>query len=203
MAQFYFKINLNKFGELKKQQEIEKKTFWGTAITYGIGVLIILIVFFILLSFLNKRIDSRKRLLSKIKKEIKSYQVSGEYLSGKDLETIANLSTNRVFWAKKLVALADITSKKLAITKFAYKNGTLSLYGITKVDKNQKEFDLIDQFINSLKNNPAINQDFPEIKFVRSTRDKEKGVEILRFQIDCSPKKEVRKKGRKQKGGEK
>ena len=198
MAQFYFKINLNKFGEIKKQQEIEKKTFWGTVLIYSIGSIIALIIFIFLLVFLNKRIDTRKELLRNIKKEIKSYQISGEYLSGKDLKTIADLSSNRVFWAKKLVALADITSKKLAITKFTYKSNTLSLYGITKVDKNQKEFDLIDEFINNLKNNPEINQDFPEIKFVRSIRDKEKGVEILRFQIDCKPK-AISKKGNRRK----
>ncbi len=198
MAQFYFKINLNKFGEIKKQQEIEKKTFIGTAVTYAIGTIIILIIYFVLLGLINHRIDTRRNLLHKIKREIKSYKVSGEYLSGKDLETIANLSTNRVFWAKKLVALADITSKKLAITKFAYKNNTLSLYGITKIDKNQKEFDLIDKFINNLKNNPAISQDFPNIKFVKSTRDKEKGVDILRFQIDCKTNKSPKKgRGRK------
>ena len=188
MAQFYFKINLNKFGELKKQQEMEKKTFAGTAISYGIVVVVILVIFLIMIGMLNTRIASRRNLLHKIRKEIKSYQVSGEYLSGKDLETIAELSTNRVFWAKKLVALSEITKKKLAITKFSYKNNVLSLFGITKIDKKQKEFDLIDDFINKLKNNPAINQDFPQIKFVRSSRDKEKGVDILRFQIDCLPK---------------
>ena len=199
MAQFYFKINLNKFGELKKQQEIEKKTFVGTVISYAIVVAVVLVFFFVILAMLNKRIDSRRNLLHKIRKEIKSYQVSGEYLSGKDLETIADLSTNRVFWAKKLVALAEITTKKLAITKFSYKGRVLSLYGITRIDKNQNEFELIDDFITKLKNNPAINQDFPNVKFIRSSRDKEKGVDILRFQIDCFPNAPQKKKrgGRK------
>jgi len=58
------------------------------------------------------------------------------------------------------------------------------LYGITKVDKNQKEFDLIDNFITELKNNVHINTDFPEITFVLSRLDYEKDIEILRFQID-------------------
>ena len=36
-----------------------------------------------------------------------------------------------------------------------------------------------------LKEDEEISKDFPDIKFVRSNRDLEKDVEILRFQIDC------------------
>lgn len=198
MTQFYFKINLNKFGELKRQQNLEKKTFMGTVAFYGIASLIILIFFFILLGTLNSKLDSRKNLLSKIRKEIKSYQVSGEYLSRNDLEKINDINSQRIFWAKKLVALSDITTEKLAITNFTFKSNVLSLFGIIKIDKNQKEFDLIDQFIADLKANPSIHGDFPEIKFVKSSRDKEKDVDILRFQIDCvHPKPAKAKKGRK------
>ena len=133
-----------------------------------------------------------------IRKEIKSYQVSGEFLSRKDLERLANLSSKRIFWAKKLVAFSEKTNDKIAITHFSYKSNVLSLFGITKVDKKQKEFDLIEDFIEKLKANDQINQDFPNIKFVKSSRDKEKEVDILRFQIDCVPKK-IDKKARRRK----
>ena len=83
------------------------------------------------------------------------------------------------------MALSEKTHDKIAITHFSFKRGVLSLYGITKVDKKEKEFDLIDQFIESLRNNKQISSDFPEIKFVKSRRDKEKDTDILRFQIDC------------------
>jgi len=54
------------------------------------------------------------------------------------------------------------------------------------MDKKQKEFDLIiEDFINKLKSNEQISSDFPEITFMKSRRDFEKDVEILRFQIDC------------------
>jgi len=56
---------------------------------------------------------------------------------------------------------------------------------ITPKDKNEKEFDLINAFIQSLKDNKQINSDFEEIYFVKSMRDFEKDVEIIRFEIDC------------------
>lgn len=185
MNQFYFRINLNKFGELKKQIEREKKAFWTTAIIYTV-------VFFITVGFalsltgnLNRKIGNRSKLLNSIRDEIKAYEVSGEFLTKKDLERLQTISTQRIFWSKKLVALSEKTTDVIAITHFSFKNDHLSLFGITRLDKDQNEFILIDDFIKELKNDEQISQDFPAIKFVKSSRDMEKDVEILRFQIDC------------------
>ena len=149
---------------------------------------------FMLNGMLEQKIQSRRELLSKIKKEIKSYQVTGEYLSSNDLNRIAKVSSERIFWAKKLVAFSEKTTDKIAITHFSFKNGKLSLFGITKLDKNEKEFDLIDEFIRNLKSNEQISADFPNISFVKSSTDFEKDVEILRFQIDATVKDEPKRR---------
>ena len=196
MQQFYFKINLNKFGELRQQIETEKRALKVTAISYGI-ILVIATVIVMLLNFnLSSKIESRRALLKDIKEEIKTYEVSGEFLSSKDLQRLAKVSTERIFWSKKLVAISEKTTDKIAITHFSFKGGHLSLYGITRLDKEQKEFNLINDFINELKSNEQINIDFPEIQFVKSTYDIEKDVEILRFQIDCIAKDSGKKGGR-------
>lgn len=192
----FFKINLNKYGELKKKAEREKSDFIKVVGFFLVVAIIMFGFVFYINMNLDKKIDSRKDLHSKIKDEIKSYQVSGEYLSSKDLKNMTKISTERIFWAKKLVALSEKTNDKIAITNFAFKNDILSIYGITRLDKGQKEFDLIDEFISNLKNNEQINQDFPNIKFVKSRRDTEKDVEILRFQVDAIQR-EIEKEGKK------
>jgi hypothetical protein len=193
----YFKINLNKYGELRAKQENEKRTFRNTILGYAIFTIIMIAFVIFLVGSLNKKIDSRDDLLAQIKKEIKTYEVSGDFLSSKDLEKLANVTEERIFWSKKLVAFSEKTTDKIAITHFSFKNGTLSLFGITKMDKSQKEFDLIDEFIVKLKENKQISEDFPQIQFVKSRRDFEKDVEILRFQIDATPKEVKKKRGRK------
>ena len=186
MKLLYFKINLNKYGELRRQIEAEKRTFTATALSFIIITAILCGVVIFLNADLQAKINNRSALLSDIKKEIESYQVSGEYLSSKDLARMAKISTERIFWAKKLVALSEQTTDKIAITHFTFKGNTLRLFGITQMDKKQKEFDLIiEDFINKLKSNEQISSDFPEITFMKSRRDFEKDVEILRFQIDC------------------
>ena len=185
MNQLFFKINLNKFGELRKQIEREKKTFWYTAIVYAV---IFCIATGFALSYtnnLNRKIANRSKLLNSIRDEIKAYEVSGEFLTKKDLERITSVTTQRIFWSKKLVALSEKTTDDIAITHFSFKNDHLSLFGITRLDKEQNEFVLIDDFITELNNDEQISKDFPAIKFVKSSRDMEKDVEIMRFQIDC------------------
>ncbi|MCF7911884.1 MAG: hypothetical protein K9M99_05115 [Candidatus Cloacimonetes bacterium] len=185
MNQLFFKINLNKYGELKQAIQKERRAFWTTALAFVILTALIYGVVLYYNGIMARKVDNRRQLLSDIKQEIKSYKENDQYLSSKDLTNIAEISTDRIFWSKKLVALSEKTSDKIAITDFSFKNDILSIYGITRMDKNEKEFDLINAFIESLKDNKQINSDFEEIYFVKSMRDFEKDVEIIRFQIDC------------------
>ncbi len=185
MNQLFFKINLNKYGELRRFIEREKKTFRNVVIVFAIALFVFSGLAIYINQDLNSKIREREALLSEIRHEIENYQESGEYLSDEDLNRLAEASMDRIFWAEKLVALSEKAHKDLAITHFAYKNGVLSLYGITHFDQEQSEFELIDDFIESLRQDEQISQDFPDIKFVNSRSDFEKGVQILRFQIDC------------------
>jgi hypothetical protein len=193
--QFYFKINLNKFGEMKLQQEKEKKTFIQAVLAFGIGTIILFSIVLYLNDILNDKVQNRQKFLNDTQKQIASFQKSTEFLSSNDLDLLAKTFTERIFWAKKLVALSREINDQMAITQFSYKNGILSLYGVTSIDKNTKEFDLIDQFISKLKANTQISGDFPEIKYARASRDKVKDTDILRFQIDCFSSDYINRKG--------
>lgn len=40
---FYFKINLNKYGEMRLQAEREKKIFINSIVTFAVGFIIIIV----------------------------------------------------------------------------------------------------------------------------------------------------------------
>ncbi len=185
MTQMYFKINLNRFGELKLKMAQEKKTFRNSVISFVLISLVMYGFVFYIQRQMDDKIKARKDFLGEIQDRIEATQSSGDYLSSEDLTTIADVSKNRIFWAKKLVALAERTSDKIAITHFQFKRGVLTLYGITQVDKKVKEYSLIDEFIEELKQNDQISSDFPEIYYEQYRRDKEKDTDIIRFQVDC------------------
>jgi len=189
--QFYFKINLNKYGELKQQAEAEARTFRNTVVSFLIFFALLYGVVFVLRNSLDAKVVERKNTLADIESQIEKYQTSGDYLSAEDLQKIAEITRNRIFWAKKLVALAEHTDDRIAIEKFTYKNGVLKLYGITPLERESQEHDLIiEGFIDKLQANAQISGDFPDIYFEKSNKDKEKDTDIIKFEIACVAKEE-------------
>ena len=185
---FYFKINLNKYGEMRLQAEREKKQFINAVIIFAVGLVILIAAWIYINGMINTRVENRQRYLNELQKELASYETSEDYLSSKDLDKLAETFNNRIFWAKKMVALSNEIEEKLAVKKFTYNNGVLTLNGITEVDKNVKELDLIQSFIDRLKSNEEISNDFPRIKSGFITRQIVKDTAILEFVIECYSK---------------
>ncbi|CAO81247.1 hypothetical protein [Candidatus Cloacimonas acidaminovorans] len=185
---FYFKINLNKYGEMRLQAEREKKQFINAVIIFVVGLVILIAAWIYINGMINTRVENRQRYLNELQKELASYETSEDYLSSKDLDKLAETFNNRIFWAKKMVALSNEIDEKLAVRKFTYNNGVLTLNGITEVDKNVKELDLIQSFIDRLKANEEISNDFPRIKSGFITRQIIKDTAILEFVIECYSK---------------
>ena len=185
---FYFKINLNKYGEMRLQAEREKKQFINSLIIFAVGFIIIIVAWIYINGMVNARVENRQKYLNELQKELASYETSEDYLSSKDLDKLAETFNNRIFWAKKMVALSNEINEKLAVRKFTYNNGVLTLNGITEVDKNVKELDLIQSFIDRLKANEEISNDFPRIKSGFITRQIIKDTAILEFVIECYSK---------------
>jgi len=185
---FYFKINLNKYGEMRLQAEREKKQFINSLIIFAVGFIIIIVAWIYINGMVNARVENRQKYLNELQKELASYETSEDYLSSKDLSKLAETFNNRIFWAKKMVALSNEIEEKLAVKKFTYNNGVLTLNGITEVDKNVKELDLIQSFIDRLKSNEEISNDFPRIKSGFIARQIVKDTAILEFVIECYSK---------------
>lgn len=192
MNVFYFKINLNKFGEQRLMHERESKTFRNAIIVFVLGFVIVLAGWFYVIGNTKEKLENRKAYLAETQQELQRYQTSGDYLSSNDLDRLAKTFTNRIFWAKKMVALGQEIDDKLAVRKFSYSNGVLTLNGITEVDSKVKEFDLINMFIQRLKQNPEIANDFPEIKSGQVIKQIVKDTAIFEFVIECYSREAVR-----------
>lgn len=199
MEQFYFGVNLNKFGEERMKALKEKRVFVNTIITFF--VILIAIVAFTYFNNLNleKKIQTRKDQLAEIEKQIQSYDnivssTSSQNLE-KDMERFAQAYNRRIFWTKKLQALAEITSDSLAISKFTYKNGSWILDGLIKAKKHEIPQDIINKYRTSLIEREEFN-DFSSVEFVN--RDLVKKIinidtdfdldVIYDFKIQCNSK---------------
>lgn len=178
------KINLNQtinkavLAEMKKEQ-----SRW---IMSG-GVFLLMIVslglIFTLNSSLSTLIDKRGERIDQIITDTKALKKEGIDLSKSDIETYYDFEVNRIFWADKLQQLSKITPDYMAITEIAYDNGRLVISAVSQVNPDEKDFKVIDHFVNLLKNTDEFNKDFAEIKFQNSERIVSRNVEVLTFQV--------------------
>lgn len=182
---FYFKINLNKFGEQRLEKERENRTLRNSVIFFVFCFILVLVAWFYIIGNTKHKLEAREQYLSEIQGELQRYRTSGDYLSSEDLDRLALTFDDRIFWARKMVALGAEIDDKLAVRKFDYANGMLTINGITEVDTKVKEFDLINGFIDRLKANPEISNDFPNIKSGQVIKQLIKDTAIFEFVIEC------------------
>jgi hypothetical protein len=182
---FYFKVNLNKYGEMKLQAEKENKTFRQAVVLYLIGAIIVFAGLIYLNGTMKKKVENRRRFYQEISAKLSKFQSSGDYLSVNDIDKLAQTFNNRIFWTKKLEALSKEIEQNLAVRKLTYSNGVLTLNGIIEVNRNIQEGDITYDFVQRLKADPEISNDFPEIKSGSKTRQIAKDTEILEFVIEC------------------
>ncbi len=185
---FYFKINLNKYGEMKIQAERESKAFRNAVIAYLIGALVMFAGLFYLNGQLKKKVENRRSFYKEVSAQLSKYQSSGDYLSVNDVDKLAQTFSNRIFWTKKLQALSQNIDQQLAVRKLNFNNGVLTLNGIIEVNRQVQEGDITFEFVQRLKSDPEISNDFPEIKSGSKIRQIAKDTEILEFVIECYSK---------------
>ncbi len=192
----YIKINLNQVVSRFQREEMElnrKRTYIALALSISF------ICLFSFMSYtnykLNELINLRKAEIRKIESDIASLKKEGDIdLSKKDIEGLFSFESKRTYWIPKLQALADITSPKMAIAEIEFARGRLFITGITGIDENIKEFDIVEEFMNKMKEDDAFKNHFKDIRFVNSFTDQIQGQPTFTFKIQAKLNKKTKRR---------
>ena len=177
-------INLNQtinkavLAEMKKEQ-----SRW---IMSGSIFLLLVILFGFLMSLngsLATLVEKREKRIDKIISDTKAIKKEGIDLSKNDIESYYDFENNRIFWSDKLQKLSVITPEYMAITEINYNNGRMVISAVSQINPDEKDFKVIDRFVNLLKDTEEFYSDFVEIKFQSSERIVSRGMEVLSFQV--------------------
>lgn len=188
MAQNYYKINLNKISNRLDQFQEKQKRRRVFAIGFYFFVILIITSLAIGKSIHTQRIiNDLKAELASIQDEIDRLEASSDYLSPEDIFALAELANTRLTWTEKLDVLGKILPRDVTITglNYDYQINTLMIKGISKVNPQLKDLDLVVSIINLIKSNVDFYSDFSDIRFYSSNRIKHKGQEIVEFEIAC------------------
>jgi hypothetical protein len=104
---------------------------------------------------MNLALEKERSELSRITVEYRKYKTTRMIVDKADLELLDKLQTGRIYWTKKLAAMAyhlpNRPPNPYWITRFAYENGTLNVRGFGLISPEQEQLITIDDYLNHLR----------------------------------------------------
>jgi len=190
----YITINLNKAESAEiRQERIRGRTRWSV---FGILIFLLLAInvrVWMISSGYNRVIDQKKSEIQNLIEQIKQLQSRGKNLSKNDIMSFAELEQDRFLWASNLELLGAMTPDDMAITGMRFKRDKLTIKGIALTFEDRKDFEIIDEYIQTLRNYKEFSDNFSRIKYVGHQKVDIRGQKIIRFEIVAS----IRKGGKK------
>ena len=194
MDKHYIVINLNKAESAEtRQARVRERVRWGV-----FGVLIVLLLgvnvrVWMISSGYDGIIDKKEKEISRLKDEINKLQSQGKNLSKDDILSFAELEQERFLWAKNLEKMGTLTPDDIAITGLRYKRQKLVIRGIALTFEDRKDFEIIDEYVQTLRNNKEFSSNFSKIKYVGHSKVTVRGQEIVRCETEASSKRSGKK----------
>ena len=141
----------------------------------------------------NGIINKKEKEISRLKSEINQLQSQGKNLSKDDILSFADLEQNRFLWAKNLEKMGTLTPDDIAITGLRYKRKKLTIRGIALTFEDRKDFEIIDEYVQTLRNNKDFSLNFSKIKYVGHSKVTVRGQDIIRFEVEARSKNSSKK----------
>ncbi len=195
MDKNYIIINLNKAESAETRQARIKERFRWSVFIVLVGALIGVnaMVWFISMGY-NDIIYKKETEISRLKDEIDKLQSQGKNLSKEDILSFADLEQERFLWAQNLEKMGALTPNDIAITGLRFKRKKLVIKGIALTFEDRKDFEIIDEYVQTLRNNNEFSKNFSKIKYVGHSKVSVRGQEIVRFEIEASSKRSGKRK---------
>tara|TARA_B100001250_G_C19753022_1_gene768711 strand:- start:901 stop:1494 length:594 start_codon:yes stop_codon:yes gene_type:complete len=191
----YIIINLNKAESAETRQARIKERFRWSVFIFLVSALVGVnaVVWFVSMGY-NDIIYKKETEISRLKDEIDKLQSQGKNLSKEDILSFADLEQGRFLWAQNLEKMGALTPNDITITGLRFKRQKLVIKGIALTFEDRKDFEIIDEYVQTLRNNNEFSKNFSKIKYVGHSKVSVRGQEIVRFEIEASSKRSGKKK---------
>ena len=194
MSKHYIVINLNKVESAETRlARIREQVRWGI---FGVLMLLLVSVNFqvwMISNGYNDIISQKKEEIERLKDEIDKLQSEGKNLSKGDILSFADLEQDRFLWAQILEKMGRVTPDDIAITGLRFKREKLIIRGIALTFEDRKDFEIIDEYVQTLRKNKEFSNNFNRIKYVGHNKVNVRGQDIVRVEIEAKVKKTGRK----------
>ena len=143
----------------------------------------------------SKLIERKESEIRDVKTQISTLRKEGKNLSKADILSLSELENNRILWARNMQLIGEMTPEDMAITSMKYKKDKIIIGGIAVIFEDRKDFDIVHDYINRLKRNKKLGENFSGIKFNQGSLKTIREQEVVEFEIEAALRISAKKKG--------
>jgi hypothetical protein len=183
----FISINLNQSESRETiREQWRERSRWFT-----FGLIIVLLVFVNVETWwigrgYSKLIERKESEIKDVKNQISALRKEGKNLSKADIMSLAEMENNRILWARNMQLIGEMTPDDMAITSMKYKKNKIIISGVAVIYEDRKDFDIIHNYINRLKSNKQLGENFSKIKFNQGSLKTIREQEIVEFEIEAA-----------------
>ncbi|NQU28267.1 MAG: PilN domain-containing protein [Candidatus Marinimicrobia bacterium] len=185
----YIVINLNQAES--RESKIERWKEHGKWVVFGIYMVLLTfacaLILYINFSYKSMIADKKQQIIE-VESEMERLRHVGKNLSKDNILGLAELEDNRILWARNLELLGAMTPDDMSLTGLRYAKNKLTIVGIAVIYEGEKEFDIVNSFVRTLKNNVEFANEFTRIRFSSFARQDFRGQDIVQFQVEATLK---------------
>jgi hypothetical protein len=186
-----YSINLVRSARIAEKKEEAKRVIQLGFSVICFGLLGVAFLFAALsVISMNTILKNEEKELSRLEAEYKKYTATSMFVNKADLELLDRLQQDRIFWTKKLAAIAYYLPNNYWIVKFGYRFGDFAASGYGYITPEQKQVMVLNNYFNKLRMDENYNDVFKSTYFVSSKRMDEEGKERVSFDFTSSRKKD-------------
>lgn len=169
-----YSVNLVRRIRIEEQRALRLKNriFMLAASCTGLLVIAILVLVSQFLA-MRIKIDVEKQQLNRIETEYRKYRATRMVVDRADIERLDALQANRIFWTKKLAALAYHLPENYWITRFAFDGRSLAVSGFGYISLQQEQLITLDNYLNKLRADSTYRDVFANTHFNAVARSDE------------------------------
>jgi hypothetical protein len=171
-----YQINLIRQIRLEEKKAVRlKNRIFSLAASCSAFLLIALTILVFQILAMEAKLSTEKQELNRIELEYSKYRTTRMVVDKTDLERLDNLQSNRIFWTKKLAAMAYHLPDDYWITKFGFDLVAMKVAGYGYISYQQEQLITLDNYLNQLRADSTYNDVFKSTFFNSVARADEVG----------------------------
>ena len=170
-----YSINLVQRQREREQHAEEWRLRQSILVMVSFGILGIAVLFAAFqVVGMNTVLAGERNSLALIKMEYGKYRTTRMIVDKSDIELLDSLQGNRIFWTKKVAALALHLPENYWITQFSYDPPTFHAAGYGYISPQQDQLVTINEYLNALRHDSTYCDVFHKTVFNSTSRTDER-----------------------------